>query len=300
MSELDWLPNVIIAGAPKAGTSSLHSWIADHPDAFGSIEKETYFFIDPETHAFRPDVHISNGLESYRRLFPIPEQLSPKVILEATPGYLYSKLALRHIPELPSHPKCLFLLREPASQIYSLYTYFRGNWDWIPAEMSFGDFLDAARSGSHGFKGNELARNALVYARYVDHLKPWQDRLGPERMKVLSFDALSQDQLALTKQVAEWIGLDPAFYDSYDFPRENETYQPKVRALQSANIAVRNLLPKGRAYDALRRLYRSLNTTKPSAATDEDAEIIEDLKREFAPHNARLSEAFGLDVRSWT
>lgn len=148
------------------------------------------------------------------------------MVFEATPSYLYMTNALELIPELETQPKCLFVLREPAAQIFSLYQYFRNNWDWIPAGMSFPAFIEAAREGSHDFKGNELARNALSYARYVDYLLPWRARLGRERMLVMTFDALAGDPAGSTSRVAEWLGLDTEFYSSYGFPRENETYAP--------------------------------------------------------------------------
>ena len=243
------LPNVVIAGAPKAGTSSLFSWIADHPDAVGSREKETYFFVDPGTHMYRPDFNAMNGLEAYGSQFDVPPGLAPRVILEATPGYLYMTQALERVPGLPTKPRCIFVLREPASQIFSLYQYFRDNWDWIPPEMSFDAFLEAVRSRQEEFKGNELAQNALSFARYVDYLLPWQTRLGRERMFVTTFDALVADPAKTTKKIASWLDLDQAFYENYAFPHENETYAPRNRALQKLNIMVRDALPKGRAYD---------------------------------------------------
>jgi len=223
---VSWIPNFFIAGAPKAGTSSIHKWIADHPDAFGSREKETYFFVDPDTHMFRPSAHIAAGLEAWRDQFSLPAAANPKVILESTPSHIYYETALKFIPDLETKPKCLFVVREPAAQIYSLYSYFRNNWSWVPSDMSFPEFIEAARAKSHNFGGNELAVRALENARYVDFLKLWRARLGDDRMMVLSYDDLMADQKALTQKVAEWVGLDPSFYTQYGFPRENETYEP--------------------------------------------------------------------------
>jgi hypothetical protein len=42
------LPNLVIAGAPKCGTSSLFYWLADHPQACGSTVKETFYLMDEE------------------------------------------------------------------------------------------------------------------------------------------------------------------------------------------------------------------------------------------------------------
>jgi len=299
MTQPSWLPNFFIPGAPKAGTSSLQRWIADHPDAFGSKEKETYFLVDPGTHMYVPDFHISHGLSTWEKQFPIPINQNPKIIVESTPGYIYYKTALDTIPDLPSEPKCLFVLREPGSQILSLYTYFRDNWDWIPAEMCFAGFLEAVRSGTHQFKGNELACNALTYARYIDFLEPWADRLGPDRIMVTTFDELTTDAPALMRRIVAWLGLEPGFYDSYDFPRENETYAPKNRALQSLNVKIRHRLPKGQAYDLARGLYRRLNTVKRRAPANIDKELAVELGKEFIESNRRLATRFGLDLSGW-
>lgn len=294
MTDLDWLPNFFIAGAPKAGTSSLHAWIADHPDAFGSREKETYFFADPGTHMFRPAAHAGLGLAAWRDQFPIPPGTRPKVIVESTPSYLYSQTALAEIPVLPSRPKCLFILREPSAQVYSLFTYFRDNWSWVPGGMSFAEFLAAVRAGSHDFGGNELAQNALAYGRYVNFLIPWRAALGEDRIMVASFDELVADQAGFTRRVAGWLGLDPSFYDDYAFPRENETYAPRNRALHRLNVALRGRVPRGAFYRGLRRLYRSANTTRPEGPSPEDEAQIAELARELAPANAALAAEFGV------
>ena len=299
LTDLAWLPNFLIPGAPKAGTSSLHRWIADHPDAFGSVEKETYFLVDPGTHMHRPEEHVSNGLATWRSQFPVPEGAAPRVIVESTPACIYYKTPLEVVPELPSAPKCLFVLREPGTQIHSLYSYFRDNWSWIPADMSFTEYLAAARDGTHDFKGNELARNAFAYARYIDYLEPWADRLGPDRMMVTTFDELRSDPVGLTKRVAAWVGLDPIFYETYDFPRENETYTPKNRALQSLNVRIRGRLPKGRLYYAARGIYRKLNTSKGRDTPKAEVDVARKVGLEFADANRRLAERFGLDLAGW-
>lgn len=277
----------------------MHRWIADHPDAFGSIDKETYFLVDRGTHMYRPEAHVANGLETWRHQFPVPLSASPRVIVESTPAYIYYRTSLDIVPNLPSKPKCLFVLREPGAQIHSLYTYFRDNWSWIPSDMSFSDYLRAVRLGTHDFHGNELACNPFSNARYIDHLSPWADRLGSDRMMVVTFDELRANPVGLTKRVADWVGLDTSFYDGYAFPHENETYTPKNRTLQALNIRIRGYLPKGRLYNRARGMYRRINTMKVHSQNESVAEHTWTLGCEFAEHNRRLSERFGLDLSSW-
>jgi hypothetical protein len=295
------LPNFLICGAPKAGTSSLHVWIADHPDALGSSEKETYFCVDPDTHMYRPKANIADGLEGYGQYFEPLSGVEPKIILESTPAYIYYQTAIRQVPDLPSNPKCLFVLREPAQQIYSLFNYFQTNWSWIPGNLSFSDYLKVLRDepGKEVFNGNELASDALKNASYVDFLVDWRERLGADRIMVQSFDSFKADPKAFTKQVAEWLGLDPTFYDTYDFPSDNETYAVRNKFLQRMNVVVRGLLPRGKFYGILKKVYRGLNTHKPSGADVGNRALIDELALEYKASNDRLRQEFDLELSGW-
>ncbi|MBU2503349.1 sulfotransferase [bacterium] len=293
------LPNLIIAGAPKCGTSSLHRWLEAHPDVLGSSEKETYFFADPGTHMFRPESHVSKGLDAYRDYFrPIPGS-APRVVLESTPSYLYSATALERIPELPTDPKIIFILREPSAQVFSLFNFFKNSWTWIPSELTFAEYLEEISQGRGDYRGNELAANALRNAAYVDFLLQWRNRFGSERMRVWLFDDLVADPRAFAKKAAEFVGLDPAFFDSFDFPKSNETFAVRSRRLHEVNVAVRAVLPKGNLYKAARSVYRMLNTRKPDPVTTDERRLRQDLKLRFAEANARLAEEFGLDLSNW-
>lgn len=293
------LPSLIIAGAPKSGTSSLFRWMVDHPSVLGSTVKETYYFVDPETHMFDCTRHfLSGGIGGYRHFFP-KGKTSPRVVVEATPSYLYSELALRELPRLASRPHFLFLLREPASQIYSTFRYFQSNWNWIPNNVRFLDFVTACSGGTHRFGGNELAQNALRNAAYVDFLMRWRDACGAERLHVFLFEEVLADKRQFMRKLAGRFGIDPDFYNSYDFPAENQTYSVRSKLLQRVNISVRSSLPRGVIYNAARSIYRNLNTCgKPmKEARDEELEIR--LAEAYRKANERLAAEFELNIAAW-
>lgn len=292
------LPNWIIAGAPKAATSSLFRWLVDHPEVAGSLEKETYYFADAGTHMFRSDRNFaSNGLAGYQSLFEEPGP-STKVILESTPSYLYSETALRELPDLPSQPSFIFVLREPVAQLRSLFAYFQQNWNWIPRQMNFGEFILAVEEERFNFKGNELARDALRNAWYPQHLLRWRRAVGERRMLVLLFDDLVTDNRGTLKCVAERLGISPSFYDGYDFPPENQTYIVRNGPLQDLNIVIRKRLPQGRIYDAFRSLYRAVNTRRPGPQAVDPA-IGRRLAEKFLPMVSELEREFSLDMTRW-
>jgi len=292
------LPNWIIAGAPKTATSSLFRWLADHPEAAGSAEKETYYFVDPGTHMFQEDSNFANhGIAGYETLFEYCPA-SAKVVVESTPGYIYSATALRELPHLATLPKFIFVLREPVAQLQSLFVYFQQNWNWIGRDLSFADFIAAVEEGKSDFKGNELAVHALRNAWYPEHLRRWQAAVGSERMLILLFEDIVGDSRGAMQRVARQLGIDPAFYDDYEFPAENVTYEARIGALQDLNIWIRSRLPKGRLYGALRRLYRAANT-RPASRQSPDVAVVRRLTDYFAPMLDELERDFDLDLTTW-
>lgn len=292
-------PNWIIIGAPKAGTSSLFQWLADHPQVGGSKEKETYYFVDPGTHMHRATRSFAHqGLAGYEALFAHCDP-SVRVVMEATPGYLYSETALRELPRLPSHPHFIVVLREPVAQLRSLHRYFQQNWNWIPRDMSFSGFVEAVDRGTGTFRGNELASAALENARYVDHLRRWREACGPERLHLFLFEDLVANPKRFMAELAGRMGIDPDFYETYAFPSENETYVVRSGALQELNIRLRALLPQGRFYNLLRRAYRAANTRPASRSGNVDSLVERKLSQRYLPMIAELEQDFGLDLSRW-
>jgi hypothetical protein len=293
------LPTLIIAGAPKSGTSSLFRWLSDHPEVLGSTVKETCYFCDPGSHVFnRANNYLRSGLEGYARFF-VPNGTIPRLVVEATPSYMYSALALRELPRLPSKPHFVFMLREPVAQIRSLFRYFQSNWTWIPARTSFAQFIAEVRSGRARFGGNELAENAIANAEYAPLLSRWREAVGDGRIHVFLFEEAFTDQRAFMRRVAEKFGIDPGFYLGYDFPAENQTYSVRSKMIQKLNVAVRSLIPRGVIYETTRSIYRSLNTRRDRPDTPLDAVIEASLRDQFFESNGRLEREFDLNLHCW-
>lgn len=297
------LPNLIIPGAPKSGTSTLYRWLSDHPAVQGARLKEVEFFIDLDWHSQNEEANAhSANLDAYERFFDgWTGTGEPRLIVESTPAYMYQQTALRDLPDLPSKPHLLFLVREPAAQIKSTFDYFQNNWQHIPADWAFADYVAALEAGRADFSQNELVVNALDYARYDKWLDKWRDAVGTERMTVLGMERFFSDARSGMVSLCDQFGLDPGFYDSYDFPRENETYRVKSQALQSLNVRVRALLPRNNAlYNGLRAVYRKVNTgSKQAIGDDADGAAMDRLKARYAALPATLAQTYGLDLSHW-
>jgi hypothetical protein len=190
------------------------------------------------------------------------------------------------------------MLREPASQIRSLFRYFQTNWNWIPPNMSFSEFVAASRSGTLTFGGNELLQNALRNVAYVDFLLEWRNACGADRIHVFLFEEAFSDGRRFMRHLAERFGIDAGFYDSYKFPRENPTYSVRSRVLQKFNVSVRSLLPQGALYRATRFLYRTVNT-RIEGAERLDSELAITLADGYRQSNKQLADEFRLNLDPW-
>lgn len=305
------LPDLVIAGAPKCGTSSLFRWLAEHPSVRGSSVKETNFLLDRGHPLLDParNVH-DHGLAAYASFFPDAEEggaSGPRpLLLEGTTHYLYQQTAPRVLASLDPRPHVVFLLREPAERVYSSYRYTRNNLGVLRPEATFRDFVrlgeggDAAALTDPRWGGKvEIWRNDVGYSRYVEHLARWAEHFPRERMHVFLAEEMWRDPRALLRRLAERVGIAPGFYDGFSFARHNESYAVRSPALHRLARRAGAVLPRGGLRALLRKGYMgALASGKPERSED-DAAALRELRVSYAPHNARLAAEWGLDLSAW-
>jgi len=120
------LPNFIIVGAQKSGTTTLYDILAQHNDIYLSSTKESKFFVDEEKY--------NRGIEFYSNEY-FSNYNGEKAIGEIDPEYIFFEDVPRRLRyDISSNLKLIFILRNPVDRAYSHYlmTYKRG-WD----ELSF-------------------------------------------------------------------------------------------------------------------------------------------------------------------
>lgn len=110
------LPDFLIIGTQKGGTSSLHRYLAQHPDILPPTVKEVHFFDGGRT----PEIDtFALGTDWYRGHFPEPAE--GKLLFESTPRYLFGPECAGRIKSLLPEAKLIVLLREPAERAISHY-----------------------------------------------------------------------------------------------------------------------------------------------------------------------------------
>lgn len=130
----NYLPNLIIAGVGKAGTTSLFSYLSKHPDICTSNIKETHYFsplIDDKE--LQP-------IDDYKKYFCHCDD--HRYILEATPRYFYGGVKVaRAIYERLGPIKIILVFRDPVNRLFSFYKHLKGT-AWIQRVYLLMNMLD--------------------------------------------------------------------------------------------------------------------------------------------------------------
>ena len=289
------LPNFIVIGAAKAGTTAFYWYLAEHPAVFMSPVKETNYFAygvepdgrllygDPEHHAFPVKT-----LKEYEALFAAAAPA--RAIGEASPIYLECPQAAQRIGALLPAVRLICALRHPVERAYSDYLMFlrsRGRRFDPAAELS--PAAEWARPDSHWMR----------ISCYAQSLERYLDVFPRTQLHVLLFDDLKRAPVQAVQAVYRFLEVDPAFVPDLETPH-NVGGIPASRVLErfltsrSLRAAVQPWIPI-RAVNWVRRVRtRNLRTAPP---------LPPELKRELTEHFrddiARTADLIGRDLGHW-
>jgi len=197
-------PNFFLVGTAKAGTTSIHSYLTQHPDVFMSELKEPRYFCYNEfskVNYYRQP--MISGLSEYKSLFAGAK--GAKAIGEASVHYLYFPATPDKIKAMIPGAKIIIILRDPVSRAFSHYLM----------DLSAGfvdvDFKDIV------FNAREVARFEKHYIQYVElgfyfeQVKRYLDVFAKEHVKILLFEDLMEDAGGIIRSIFEFLGVDPWF-----------------------------------------------------------------------------------------
>lgn len=204
------LPNFLIAGAMKSGTTSLYVYLSQHPSIFMSYPKEPRFFIaDTDKNLSRDDpryVHIQDHtvftFEEYCALF---ENIPPRktAIGESSVGYLYHYGEA--IPKIRKHlgnPKIIIILRNPVDRALSSYMHlFRTYWETDSFERCLE--LEEVR------KKWDILNHYKSAGLYHEQVKAYLDNF--DKVRIYLYDDMVDDVLKLVKDVYGFLEIDENF-----------------------------------------------------------------------------------------
>lgn len=211
MPEPKTLPNFLIIGAPRAGTTTLYYWLQRHPEIYMSQEKEPGFF------AFAGQSYVlsygrkvwlppySMDIEAYSALFQGSEGYPMRG--EASTTYLASPKAPELIKQFLPGVKLIAILRNPIDRAYSHYLF---NCRHGSPVISFEQALQLEeKERSNPF--NDPSNWYKYVGRYADHLKTYYSLFSAEQMRLYLFEDLVQNPKGLYKDILEFLEVDSAF-----------------------------------------------------------------------------------------
>lgn len=293
------VPDLFLVAAPKAGSTTLARWLTDHPAVQGGTKKELRVLIDPEDPLSLQDGYHARGLAAFDRFFP-DGRGDAQWLLDGSPEYYYQTTALDVIADIPG-AHAIFVLRNPAMRIYSLFRFAQGNISVLPKAMTFPDFVAEMKKGAESqiLADRPMMRDALRHGEYARYVQAWQDRLGKDRVTVVILEDFRPDPQPRMRALAERLGLDPRLYETYDFPSENPTVtvrnQPLHIAMRRSRAVVPSVVRKPFA-----DIYWRMNTSVQRAPiTDADRTALAELGAHFAPWNSQLAELIGRKAPLW-
>lgn len=258
------LPDFLVVGAPKAGTTALHAALSRHPGLYLSPVKEPKFFLTdgpPPTRGGPGDVltyreHIWQR-ERYEALFEAAPAGMPRG--ESTPLYLYDPAAMRRIHALIPEVRLIVIVRDPVERAHSNWAHL-----WSAGLEPVGDFVAAC--------GEEDRRIAAGWApfwhytglgRYGEQLARAFSLFGREQVLVLRYRLLIDEPIATLDKICAFLGVQTGVLT--EIPRENVTAHPErtlghrvVSLGMRAGDALGRLLPGSAATSATHRMERFL------------------------------------------
>jgi hypothetical protein len=261
------LPNLIIAGVGGAGTTSLFSYLAQHPDICASSIKEVRYFSPLRYGEPLPP------LETYARYFRHCEE--ERYVMEATPGYFYGgePLASAMKERLPD-ARVLVILRDPSARLWSSFNYVKMRLK-IEKDRTFEDYVETARDlRARGLdQRREFSRySALSSGFYVEYISPWFETFGPA-FRVVFFEDLAADPRRVVESICEWLEIAAEPAARIDYAVQNRTVLYKNERIQRLALAAND---RGERFfrrhpvlkAGLRRIYYGFNRDDESGRFD--------------------------------
>ena len=212
-SPIRLMPDFMIIGAQKGGTTSLYAYLVQHPNIFSALDKEMHFF----------DVHFHKGVLWYRSHFPTSihkhyiENISMQDFLtgEATPDYLFHPHAPKRIAAFLPYVKLIVLLRNPVERAYSGYFH---EVHMGRETLSFEDAIASEEERTEEGRGKVAAGEIyesynrghfsyLARGIYVDQLQTWFSFFPREQILILKSEDLYAQPATIFRQTLAFLNV---------------------------------------------------------------------------------------------
>ncbi len=303
-------PNLFIVGAAKAGTTSLYSYLNEHPRINASIIKEPHFFsddirckdVDPkrkERVCFNQEKYFAKKIlapkhiayiesrDNYLKLFDFAGDYS--YFLDASTGYLYSKSAAKNIYDFNKDAKIIIALRDPAERAYSHFLM-----DLIGGVLESKDFIKEVKKELQDKPKKHRQNHMYIeFGLYSEQIKRYLDTFPRENILIVFQDELNRDTQKIMDDVFDFLNLEPIEINIEK--RENTSKVPKSFRLNNFMmkfVFLRDLIPQ-EIKDKVKSLLQSSH--KPKMSSAEREYMLEYFKKDIK----ELEKLLDKDLSRW-
>ncbi|MEV0590025.1 sulfotransferase family protein [Nonomuraea cavernae] len=287
------MPDFLIIGVPKAGTTALHAALHRHPDLFLSPVKEPKHFLTdgpPPTTGGPGDAetyreHVWRRTD-YEKLFTVapPGTLTG----EATPFYLYDLAAQRRIREAVPHARLIVILRDPVERAHSNWTHL-----WSAGLEPIGDVVRACAEEERRIAaGWAHFWHYVALGRYGEQLAHLFTLFAREQVLIFRYRDLVDRPAETLDRICAFLGVRQGLVSV--LPRENVTAHPDASPRHALLASFRRRVPSGLAEPIEKLLQHRGDSRRP--LTWEQRQL---LIPYFAADVHLLQEVTGQDFGDW-
>ncbi len=226
------LPDYLILGTQKGGTTSVYEYLNRHPQIVPNQKREVHFF----------DLAWQRDLQEYRRYFPLRRQMriraetleKPAMTGESSPYYLFHPHCAARIAESLPRAKLILALRDPVDRAYSHYTHNRRKGR---EKRSFADAVreemdafpaEARRLEEDPATESDLHRHFSYVHRgfYAEQIQRYLDRFPRESLHVVRSEDLFAEPRETMNEICAFLGIDP-MPEAVGFSAHNQQAYPE-------------------------------------------------------------------------
>ena len=291
-------PNLLIVGAAKSGTTSLHNYLNQHNDVFMCNPKEPHFLINDEIGIQRIPIGISDKI-AYEKLFLEGEGL--KYRGESSVMYLmYPEIVIPKIKEhLGSEVKIVIMLRNPVERAYSGYQHvkrynikedileFRDAWD-VSEQRYFSDpdMTPASRYKELGLYYNQVKSYLENFNTHIIIYEDYKLDFQNEMNKV--FDFLEINRMEINSEQQHMVG-------GWQWQNQNVKFLMTRKNLLKSFLKI--IIPFKTVRKLIRQKIQDRNSTHVPTISIEDKNMLKDFYKDDV---RQLSELLERDLNYWT
>ena len=238
------LPNFLIIGAAKSGTTALYRYLYDHPEIFMSEWKELHYFSFPETRILNKGpktykrISVST-LKEYEEYFQYAK--NAVAIGEVSPSYLYLPGTANRIFKLLPNIKLIAILRNPVERAFSAFMHARRDgWEEIT------DFRKALEQEETRIEAKwEIAWHYKQMGYYNEQLKRYYDLFPHSNIRVFLYDDLILNSNIL-------------FINIFQFLNVNNSFSPNISVQPNKSGVIRSRV----IYNVMNSIFLTPNPLK--------------------------------------